>query len=127
MRWIVVLGALLVLAGGACGNDGPDKASEVRTIEVVGPPEAGSGEIPHFEWEVTSGVDEYGVVVRDADGATIWAWRGETEEIWFGGTSRQRPAGMAGPTVEAGSTWRVVGYDDDGHVVAISAEHTLDP
>jgi hypothetical protein len=126
---VATLAASCVLLAIGCGGDGdgPSEAADVSTIEVVGPPETGSGEVPHFEWRAVDGIDEYGVVVRDPEGATIWAWRGEAVEIWFGGISRERPPGMAGPTVEHGSTWRVVGYDADGHLVAISGERSLDP
>jgi hypothetical protein len=124
---VVAVALLLTALGAACGDDGPDEAAELATIEVIGPSETESGDVPHFEWEGIDGADEYAVVVRDADGASTWAWQGDAEDIWFGGLTRERPPGMAGPTVTAGSTWRVVAFDGDGHAVGISPERSLEP
>ena len=133
MKRLTAMVVLVVLIATACSSsrgtnpasDGP--VAQIVAIDVVGPDETGAGQVPQFEWEPVEDAAEYGVVVRDADGEAVWAWRGPTTEIWFGGLSQDRPAGMAGPVVTSGSTWIVAAYDEEGHVVAVGAERGLDP
>jgi len=116
-------GVLLLLAAG-CASDGGE-AVDIAVIELLGPSGSDPGEVPHFEWSPIDDAAEYGVVVQDAGGAALWAWRGGETDVWFGGLSRERPAGMAGPVVGEGATWRAIAFDEEGHVVAVSAEGTL--
>jgi hypothetical protein len=134
----VVIGLCFALAAVGCssGDDGGpfetnganDESTELpglAVIEVLGPDESEGADVPHFEWSAVRGAEEYGVVVSDDEGA-VWAWRGTDTDIWFGGLSRERPAGMAGPVVPPGSTWRVAAFDSEGNVVAVSPERVLD-
>jgi hypothetical protein len=57
----------------------------------------------------------------------LWAWQGGETEIYLGGLPIERPAGMGGPVLTAGSCWSVFAFDTDGHVVASSGLLPVSP
>ena len=91
----------------------------LAAINVLGPPESGAGEVPLFRWEPVAGASRYDVGVLGPDGP-LWAWQGEVTEIYLGGLPLERPPGLAGPVIEAGSCWSVIARGADGHVIAVS-------
>ncbi len=88
-------------------------------VDVLGPSESGAGEVPLFRWEPVAGASRYDVGVVGPDGP-LWAWQGEANEIYLGGLPVERPPGLAGPVIAAGSCWSVVARGADGHVIAVS-------
>lgn len=95
-------------------------------LEVLGPPEARAGEVPLFTWERVEEAATYHLVVLGPDGP-LWAWEGEETEVLLGALPFERPPGMGGPVIVAGTCWSVVALDADGHVVAASAFLPVSP
>ncbi|MCI0686381.1 MAG: hypothetical protein L0Y54_03955 [Sporichthyaceae bacterium] len=95
-------------------------------VEVVGPPATGAGEVPLFSWKPVDAVALYDLVVVGPD-APIWAWRGTSTEIRLGGLPVERPPGLGGPVIAAGSCWSVVALDAAGHVIAASGVLPVSP
>ena len=95
-------------------------------IDVLGPPESGAGEVPQFRWEPIAGASRYDVGVLGPDGP-LWAWQGEATEIYLGGLPFERPPGLAGPVIAAGSCWSVMARGADGHVIAVSEFLPISP
>ena len=91
----------------------------LAVINVLGPPESGAGEVPLFRWEPVAGASRYLVAVLGPDGP-LWGWQGEETEIYLGGLPFERPPGIAGPVIVAGTCWSVMVRDDEGHVMAVS-------
>jgi hypothetical protein len=88
-------------------------------IDVLGPPENGAGDVPLFSWDPFAGSTIYDLAVLGPDGP-LWGWSGEETEIRLGGLPFDRPPGVVGPVLAAGSCWSVVARDGAGHVVAAS-------
>lgn len=98
---------------------GPPLVEGLTRVNVLGPPEGGAGEVPQFRWEPVEGAATYDLVVLGPDGP-LWAWSGEETEIRLGALPVERPQGMGGPVIVAGSCWSLVALGADGHAVAVS-------
>jgi len=139
---LVPIAALLMLGSMACSKairpeatsppQGPSPYQEATAapfgqpllkglpqVEVLGPPESGAGEVPVFSWESVEGAATYDLVVLGPDGP-LWAWQGKETEVALGALPFERPPGMGGPVIAAGSCWSVIALNADGHVVAAS-------
>lgn len=130
----------VILAAAACSSSDESGAPDVETsiggeadatpsgeplvegipaVNVFEPPESGAGEVPLFRWEPVAGASRYLVAVLGPDGP-LWGWQGEETEIYLGGLPFERPPGIAGPVIVAGTCWSVMVRDDEGHVMAVS-------
>ncbi len=98
---------------------GPPLVEGIPSVDVLGPPESGAGEVPLFRWEPVAGASRYLVAVLGPDGP-LWGWQGEETEIYLGGLPFERPPGIAGPVIVTGTCWSVMARDAEGHVMAVS-------
>lgn len=112
--------------GDAVAPTGEPLIAGLSEIVVLGPPSSEAGEAPQFRWEPVAAAASYGLVVLGSDGP-IWAWQGEETGVWLGGLPFERPPGVTGPVIVAGSCWSVVALDGDGHVVAASEFLAVSP
>lgn len=88
-------------------------------LEVLGPPATGAGEVPLFSWQAVTGAATYDLAILTPAGP-LWAWSGAATEIRLGGLPFDRPDGVSGPVLVAGSCWSVIARDTAGHVTAAS-------
>lgn len=91
----------------------------VDQLGVLGPPATGAGEVPLFSWQAVTGAATYDLVIVTPAGP-LWAYSGAATEIRLGGLPFDRPEGVSGPVLVAGSCWSVVARDSAGHVTAAS-------
>lgn len=109
---VVVMLAAGCSGGGASApfrSGGPDGASPV---------EAEVGSVPTFEWAPIDGAALYRLAVLGSEGP-IWAWEGPETTVNLGGLVGDRPEGMAGPVVLAGTSWSVAAFDEAGRVLEV--------
>lgn len=133
----LLLGLLpVVIAGcGESGNGGGGGGEASGTpidaglpkIELTAPDTAGAGEVPGFAWESADGAVSYRLVVLDGSGALLWAWTGADTRVNLGGLPGERPEGVGGPVITAGSSWSVVAFDGSGKAVAVSDIRPVSP
>lgn len=89
-------------------------------------PESGGGKHPLLKWSELDGTAYYGVYIYAPSGDAYWFWRGETNEIFVGGSIQLDDDAM-GFAITAEMTWGVVGYSEDGSVVGVSELAPLAP
>lgn len=98
----------------------------LEQLEVLGPPATGAGEVPLFSWQAVTGAATYDLAILTSAGP-LWAWSGAATEIRLGGLPFDRPEGVAGPVLVAGSCWSVVARDTAGHITAASDFFPVSP
>jgi hypothetical protein len=128
---IAAVAAFLVFGTAACtgGTEVPSGRPLVTglpRIEVLGPPDRGAGDVPLFSWKPVDRAVTYDLVVLGPDGP-LWAWRGTQTEVRLGGLPVERPPGMGGPVVVAGTCWSVIALDASGHTIAASDFLSVSP
>lgn len=127
---------LLTLVAAGCGGNGGDGGEEATgeliapglpEIKLTAPATTGAGEVPTFEWEVVDGAARYRLVVLDGNGDILWAWNGSETKVNLGGLPGERPEGVSGPIISAGSSWSVIALDDNGKTIATSSSRFVSP
>ena len=127
---------LLMLFSAGCGSsdDGGRKETAgtpidagLPAINLIAPDTTGAGEVPGFEWEAVEGAARYRLVVLDGSGAILWAWNGAEAKVNLGGLPGERPEGVSGPVITAGSSWSVVAFDAGGDALAVSSIRPVSP
>lgn len=135
---VLLIAALSAGCGSSGAGDGGDGGggetaagttidAGVPGITLMAPAMDEAGEVPIFEWEAVTGAARYRLVVLDGSGATLWAWNGAETKVNLGGLPGERPEGVGGPVIDAGSSWSVVAFDDNGSPLAASDIRPVSP
>lgn len=136
---VALFTALLLMLAAGCGGGnggngggGEDQKGELIAaglpeITLVGPATAGAGEVPAFEWEPVDSAARYRLVVLDGKGGILWARMGPETKVNLGGLPGERPAGVSGPVIDAGSSWSVVALDAGNKTIATSVIRPVSP
>ncbi|MEM9467627.1 MAG: hypothetical protein AAGA90_19790 [Actinomycetota bacterium] len=105
---------------------GADLSIGLPAVTLLAPSATDAGSAPRFEWSPVEGAASYQLVIRGPAGP-IWAWAGADTGVWLGGLDDERPPGLAGPVVVAGSCWSVVALDADARPIAVSPLVAVSP
>lgn len=131
---LFLLLAVVILPGcGSSENGGGESAAGtpidagLPALTLIAPETTGAGEVPGFEWEGVDGAVRYRLVVLDGNGEPLWSWNGAETKVNLGGLPGERPEGVSGPVITAGSTWSVVAFDADGTALAVSNLRPVSP